>query len=228
MKKDEVKTLTPGVTFENPRVYTPDGRIISTDSVIYDAIGNSELLASQEILQYFDSSVAEFYKAGIGYNACTILRLTLDRYLSTLNNLYEVFCIKCKRMCPPFKMNEDTRFITNEAKMMMDAVITYLSYDKEKRLQCDLVTMSMTFCNAISAKIYNNARMQLSSYVVSLTNEDSIDNEDISDAYNELDKYMTIMMGDIIYESSVFIDALYKIDPMIINSSNINIPKLEG
>jgi choline kinase len=80
----------------------------------------------------------------------------------------------------------------------------------------------------ISAKIYNNARMQLSSYVVSLTNEDSIDNEDISDAYNELDKYMAIMMGDIIYESSVFIDALYKIDLMIINSSNINIPKLEG
>ena len=225
-RPDEITTLKPGILFDDARVYTADGRVISTDPVVYQNIANSSLLATQELLQYFDKSTVNFYKAGFAYGACTNLRLTVDRYLNTLNNIYEVFCVKCKRMCPNFNA-DDTDFITNEAKMLIDAIITYMSYSKEQRAKCDLISLSMAFVNAIYIKIYNNARLQLSSYIVELTNEDSIDSEDISDAYMELNRYAAIMVGDMIYESNVLVNGLYAIDEMIINTTNMINPKLE-
>lgn len=225
---EEITTLKPGILFEDARVYTADGRVISTDPIVYNSIADSNLLATQELLEYFNKGLANFYKTGFTYTTCTNLRLTVDRYLNTLNNIYEVFCIKCKRICPDFNSDEDKNFINSEARMFIDAIITYMSYSKEQRAKCDLVSLSMAFINTIYAKSYNNARLQITSFVVDLTNKDSISNEDISDAYMELNRYTTIMVGDMIYESHVFITGLYAIDDMIVNTTNMNNPKLES
>jgi hypothetical protein len=204
--------MTPGVFFESPSVYTPDGRTFTTSPVVYNSIASLAELNKSELIKYFDSKAFKFYNNGFTYLTCTELGLTIDRLIITLDNIYDVFCIKMRRICPDFIKNPNPKFIQEEAYGLIDSLVEYLTSEESIRNKQDIISVSMSFINNLALKIYNDARSQLTLYIDKLTSVDAISDDDILDAYEELNNYIGIMMGDFIYEDSVFYFAISKIE----------------